>query len=268
FEARALSAPQALGTPEGFVPYVPPPKSLGAGAATAAAAELGEVAVRRALPGGPKISDPGLREEYAKLPDDKKARWVPLAGYPTAGTALDKARFYADKLGDDDLDIPAWQKDVVSGRWYNFAVDHEHRAAEVTVARYSSNTDQDTGATVWTKDGHNFVDGLGEGEVHSNKYTQIGDHQASSFERHINEFNAKYDTGRPDLRIADTPANRARVARGELDPDELAQPLDGVKVLFIPPQKNGIPDWAHEYAARKGITIREVPPHPDAGDIE
>ncbi|MGH3973633.1 MAG: hypothetical protein ACRDS9_09930, partial [Pseudonocardiaceae bacterium] len=147
-EAHSTSLP--AGQPlEGFVPYTPPARVPGGSppGVAAGAASLGEVAARRSLPAGPSIGDRGLREEFEELPEEKKRRWVPLHGYPTGRTALEKARFYANRLNDEDLDLPDWQRNVVSGRWFNFATAHMNRASEVPINRYVARANPVTGAT-------------------------------------------------------------------------------------------------------------------------
>ncbi|MGH3971824.1 MAG: hypothetical protein ACRDS9_00635 [Pseudonocardiaceae bacterium] len=268
--APSLRATEPL---EGFVPYLPPPRAIGAGPSAGkvvAAASLGEVATRRTLPMRPSIGDRGLLEQFEQLPEEKKRKWVPLPGYPTGGTPLEKARFYADGLNDQDLDLPEWQRNVVSGRWWNFAVADQYRATEVTIARYARRRDPVTGRLVVTeeKDKNFFLDGLGDDESGSNKYCQVADLKESTWYRYVDEFHIKYDTGRPHLRVADTPANREAVKRGELRPDEIDRPLQGDKILRIPRQHQPIPEWARKYAEGKGVSIEVTDPHPDAGEIQ
>lgn len=271
FEARAPSPPRELEPPEGFVPYRPPPRALGVGqsVAGAVAVSAAEAAARRALPVGPSFGDRGLREEYQRLPEEKKTKWVPLVGYPTGGSALEKARFYAEKLNDEALDLPDWQRNVVAGRWFNFAVADQYRATEVAINKYVEHTDPVSGEKVIAKKTNYFLDGLGfDGEVVSNKFCQISDLKPETWASYVNEFRTKYDTGMQNLRIADTAGARAAVARGELDEDEINQPLIGDKVLRVPRQKKGIPVWATNYAAKYDVAIEEIDTHPDAGVIQ
>lgn len=273
FEARAPDL-MGLEPPEGFVPYRPPSRALGVGAAGAAG--LGSVGVgasaeavaRRALPVGPSIGDGGLREEYQRLPKEKKSKWVPLVGYPSGGSHLEKARFYADKLNDEQLDLPEWQRNVVSGRWFNFATAHMNRASEVPINKYVARTDPVTGVTTMAKDTNYFLDGIGiRGESFSKKFTQIADIKPETWERYVNEFDTKYDSFRPDLLVADTPGTQRAVERGELSPNEINRFLRGRKVLVVPRQHRPIPQSARDYAEEHGVMIQESATHPDAGEL-
>lgn len=271
FEARAPSPPREFSPPEGFVPYRPQPRALGAGEVVAGevvAVSAAEAAARRALPVGPSLGDRGLREEYQRLPEEKKTKWVPLVGYPTGGSSLEKARFYAEKLNDEELDLPDWQRNVVAGRWWNFAVADQYRATEVTINKYLKQVDTETGKVTMVKDTNYFLDGLGlDDETGSNKYCQVASLKPETWRRYVNEFDTKYDTGRADLLIAVTEGTRQAVERGELRAAEVGQPLQGEKVLRIPRQNEPIPDWAARYAADRDVTIEETDPHSDAGEV-
>lgn len=239
--------------PGDFVPYRPP-EALGGAA--------------RALPPGLDITDRGLREEFDHLPKDKRDKWVPLPGYPQRGTTLEKAQFYAEQLNRKDIRLPDWQRNVVGGRWFNFAVAHEYRAIEVAINKYVEVTDEITGGKRKVKETNYFLDGLGfDGEVGSNKFCQIAEIRPETWKRYVNEFKTKYDTGRPDLLVADTAGSRAAVQRGELYPNEINRYLSGDKVMRVPRQENGIPEWARKYAAQHDVSIEETDTHPDAGVI-
>lgn len=270
FEARAPSPPRGLGPPEGFVPYRPPPRALATAESVpgAVVVSAAEAAARRALPVGPSFGDRGLREEYQRLPEEKKTKWVPLVGYPTGRSALEKARFYAEKLNDEELDLPEWQRNVVSGRWFNFATAHMNRASEVPINKYVERTDPETSVTTMVKDTNYFLDGLGHrGESLSKKFTQIADIKPETWERYVDEFDTKYDSFRTDLLVADTAGTRAAVERGELRPGEINEWLIGPKVLLLPRQHRPVPQRARDYAAEHGVIIQETDTHPEAGEV-
>lgn len=172
-------------------------------------------------------------------------------------SAPEKARWYADVTHREDL-LPQ-QRNWARGHWFNYATADQHRATEVTLHRLDARGN----VTSWVR-----LDALGENEVISKKNVQLWDASPEAWKRNINEIPAKYKPDQPNLVVAPTKGTYDKVDRGELDEEEIGESLQGQMVLGVPPQQQPIPQEILDYAAERGVIIKEYEPHPDAGEPE
>jgi hypothetical protein len=133
-EARA-PAPVALGPPDGFVPYTPPPRVLGAGESAAAAGEPGARALQ------PSPSDPAERPD--RYPGGYQAAWPPAA----------RQQWVRDHLADPDNVSPENR----SGDAYDYQRKHAGpdnvrlRSGETAIDADGVGIDPDKVVTIETK---------------------------------------------------------------------------------------------------------------------
>lgn len=196
----------------------------------------------------------------ASVSEDERSSWSSMFDtYPRgpSHSAIEKARWYAEATRRGGL-LPE-QRNWAKGHWFNHATAHRHRATEVTLHHLD-----DSGNVVRVV----RLDALGDDESISKKNFQFSDVQERTWKRYIDEQWSKYEAEQADVVIAPTKGAYDKVARGELDRREIGQPMTGEMVFGVPPQRDGIPQEAIDYAAERGIRIEEYEPHPDAGEPE
>jgi hypothetical protein len=123
-----------------------------------------------------------------------------------------------DRLADHEL--PAWKKRILQGHEFNYANHHRYTHSEIRVMRR------------WRLD--SYEEDLW---ITSRKHTQVADIRWYTMKRYIDEIHKKY---RPGFIV-----------------DETGLPLQGVKVLEVPPQLKEIPQQVLTYAREHGVVIRD-----------
>ncbi|MBF4624025.1 hypothetical protein [Clavibacter sp. VKM Ac-2872] len=124
----------------------------------------------------------------------------------------------ADRLANHEL--PAWKKRILQGHEFNYANHHRYTYSEIRVMRR------------WRL--HSYEEDLW---ITSRKHTQVVDIRWYTMKRYIYEIHKKY---RPGFIV-----------------DETGVPLQGVKILEVPPQLKAVPQEVLTYAREHGVVIRD-----------
>ncbi|OUE28865.1 hypothetical protein BFL36_01220 [Clavibacter michiganensis] len=123
-----------------------------------------------------------------------------------------------DRLADSEL--PAWKKRILEGHEFNYANHHRYAHYELGL-----------------RDGAR-VDSYAEHEwIASRKHTQAASVRWRTMKRYIDEIEKKYAPG--------------TIIR------KTGEPLDGIKVLELPPQIHPIPHQVLDYAKENDVIIRD-----------
>jgi len=150
----------------------------------------------------------------------------------------------------DRAGTPDWMRRVFAGSQFDWAQQHRYTANQVWIDHLDG---QGNLVGRFRLDSMNPLE-----EVVSRKLTDLSAVTEATARSYIDEILDKYNPGRANLVVADTPANQAQL--GHLD-DVIGRPMTGERVLEVPVQPNGIPQAVLDYATEKVVTIRDVTGH-------
>jgi hypothetical protein len=187
-----------------------------------------------------------LYDALAELTAAQKRRMGQIwSTFPGGTDDVTKAAWYRDAARADG--IPDHMRAVLDGRAFNHEMYPLFDAHEVTIHKI----DPDTGRVL-----ERFrVDALDDAGVVSLKNTQIAEVKPETVKDYVNEMLKKYKPREKSLVIAPTDGNKA-----QLDASELGESLEGQMFLGVPKQNAPIPQDLLDYAARKGVRFKQLPP--------
>lgn len=165
------------------------------------------------------------------------------SGLPAlAQSKIEMYRRLIDRVG-----TPDWMQRLFRGSQFDWTQQHRYTANQVWISQLD-----DQGNLI----GRFRLDSMNPPEeIVSRKLTDLSAVTEATARSYIGEIAAKYNPERPELVVADTPANQAQL--GHLG-DIIGKPLRGDLVLELPVQPGGVPAEILEYADLHGVTIRDV----------
>ncbi len=202
-----------------------------------------------------------------EAPDAGEVQIATLVGHGGIDDAAEAARAAISRVfssfphGADDVVKAAWyrraataeglpphMRQVMNGKAFHHEVYGHFEAREVTIHRI----DEASGGVERAF----RVDALSQREVVSLKETQLTEVQASTVERYIDEIVNKYNPRRPELVVAATAGNEAKLGTAAL-----GRPLRGRMTLGVPIQHTRIPQGLVDYARAAGVRIKQLAPY-------
>lgn len=150
----------------------------------------------------------------------------------------------------DRAGTPDWMRRMFAGSQFDWTQQHRYTANQVWIDQLDNQ-----GNLV----GRFRLDSMNPGEeIVSRKLTDLSAVTEATARTYIDEILDKYNPGRANLVVADTPANQAQL--GHVD-DVIGRPMTGGRVLEVPVQPNGIPQAVLDYATENLVRIRDVTGH-------